>query len=136
MGLNGGLNGALRAHLPAVRQVDKFDLDLVYAGRLLRAALWFGELRPAPRDTALTALRSWLDSWTGIGAVAVGMAHQGYDLQSDTVRRSRLAGDVLHQRDGAFDHRRNRFGVRAVALACDPAGGAGGARAVYSQSMT
>jgi hypothetical protein len=26
-------------------------------------------------------LRSWLDSWSGIGHVAVGMARQGYDLQ-------------------------------------------------------
>ena len=29
----------------------------------------------------LGALRSWLDSWRGIGAVERGMAHQGYDLQ-------------------------------------------------------
>jgi hypothetical protein len=32
-------------------------------------------------DRALWALRIWLDSWAGIGHVAVGMAHQGYDLQ-------------------------------------------------------
>ena len=32
-------------------------------------------------DRALHALRSWLDSWPGIGAVTAGMAHQGYDLQ-------------------------------------------------------
>jgi hypothetical protein len=32
-------------------------------------------------DRALWALRTWLDSWSGIGRVAVGMAHQGYDLQ-------------------------------------------------------
>lgn len=25
--------------------------------------------------------KTWLDSWRGIGAVAVGMARQGYDLQ-------------------------------------------------------
>ncbi len=50
-------------------------------GRQLRVAPWFLELRPAPADAALAALRSWLDSWTGIGAVTVGMAHQGYDLQ-------------------------------------------------------
>ena len=31
--------------------------------------------------TALWALRFWLDSWRGIGAVERGMAHQGYDLQ-------------------------------------------------------
>jgi hypothetical protein len=32
-------------------------------------------------DRALWALRTWLDSWAGIGRIAVGMAHQGYDLQ-------------------------------------------------------
>jgi hypothetical protein len=30
---------------------------------------------------ALWALRTWLDSWSGIGHVTVGMARQGYDLQ-------------------------------------------------------
>ncbi len=29
----------------------------------------------------LGALRSWLNSWRGIGAVERGMAHHGYDLQ-------------------------------------------------------
>src|SRR5262249_28916817 len=43
-------------------------------GRLRRA------LRP-PYDRVLWALRTWLDSWAGIGRIAVGMAHQGYDLQ-------------------------------------------------------
>ena len=32
-------------------------------------------------DRALHALRNWLDSWSGIGHVAVGMARQAYDLQ-------------------------------------------------------
>jgi len=31
--------------------------------------------------TALWALRTWLDPWSGIGHVVVGVAHQGYDLQ-------------------------------------------------------
>jgi len=30
---------------------------------------------------ALAALDGWLGSWTGIGAVAVGMHRQGYDFQ-------------------------------------------------------
>ena len=34
-----------------------------------------------PYDRALDALRSWLDSWPGIGHVAVGMHRQGFDLQ-------------------------------------------------------
>jgi hypothetical protein len=32
-------------------------------------------------DRALHALRTWLDSWSGIGRITVGMAHQGFDLQ-------------------------------------------------------
>jgi uncharacterized membrane protein len=32
-------------------------------------------------DRALRGLRTWLDSWAGIGRVAAGMARQGYDLQ-------------------------------------------------------
>ncbi len=28
----------------------------------------------------LTALHAWLDSWTGLGHVVVGMEHQGYAL--------------------------------------------------------
>ena len=32
-------------------------------------------------DRALDALRTWLDSWSGIGHVVVGMVRQGFDLQ-------------------------------------------------------
>ncbi len=50
-------------------------------GRLLRAALGFATCSLPSYDRALHALRSWLDSWSGIGHVAVGMHRQGYDLQ-------------------------------------------------------
>ena len=50
-------------------------------GRLLRAALGFAGLPRPPYDRALWTLRTWLDSWSGIGHVAVGMQRQGYDLQ-------------------------------------------------------
>jgi hypothetical protein len=50
-------------------------------GQLLRAALGFAALPRPSYDRALHALRSWLDSWHGIGAVESGMARQGYDLQ-------------------------------------------------------
>ena len=50
-------------------------------GQLLRAAVGFtGYSRPS-YDRALWTLRTWLDSWSGIGHVAVGMHRQGYDLQ-------------------------------------------------------
>ena len=50
-------------------------------GRLLVAALGFAGLPRPSYDRSLWALRTWLDSWSGIGHVAVGMARQGYDLQ-------------------------------------------------------
>ncbi|PYM97039.1 MAG: hypothetical protein DME04_00120 [Candidatus Rokuibacteriota bacterium] len=50
-------------------------------GQLLRAALGFAGLPRPSYDLSLWALRSWLDSWDGIGHVAVGMARQGHDLQ-------------------------------------------------------
>jgi len=50
-------------------------------GRLLMAALGIAGCSVPSYDRALHALRSWLDSWSGIGHVTVGMARQGYDLQ-------------------------------------------------------
>ena len=50
-------------------------------GRLLIAAIGFAGCSMPSYDRALHALRTWLDSWAGIGHVAVGMARQGYDLQ-------------------------------------------------------
>jgi len=48
-------------------------------GRLLRAAVGFARLPTT--DLALHILRSYLDSWSGIGRIAAGMHRQGYDLQ-------------------------------------------------------
>ena len=50
-------------------------------GQRLRAALGFAGLPRPSYDLPLWALRTWLDSWAGIGRIAVGMAHQGFDLQ-------------------------------------------------------
>jgi hypothetical protein len=52
---------ALAAELAALR------------GRLLRAAVGFAGCSLPSYDRALWALRTWLDSWSGIGHVAVGM---------------------------------------------------------------
>jgi hypothetical protein len=49
--------------------------------QLLRAALRFAGLPRPSYDHALWAFRTWLDSWAGIGRIAAGMAHQGFDLQ-------------------------------------------------------
>ena len=50
-------------------------------GQLLQAALGFAGLPRPSYDRSLHALRTYLDSWAGIGRVAVGMARLGYDLQ-------------------------------------------------------
>jgi len=50
-------------------------------GRLLMAALGFAGCAMPSYDRALWALRTWLDSWSGIGHVAVGMHRQGFDMQ-------------------------------------------------------
>jgi hypothetical protein len=50
-------------------------------GRLLVAALGFAGCAMPSYDCALHTLRTWLDSWAGIGRIAAGMARQGYDLQ-------------------------------------------------------
>jgi len=50
-------------------------------GRLLVAAIGFAGLPMPSYDRALWALRFWLDSWAGIGAIATGMARRSYDLQ-------------------------------------------------------
>jgi hypothetical protein len=55
--------------------------DRMRRGRLLMAALGFAACSMPSYNRALWALRSWLDSWAGIGRIAVGMAHQGFDLQ-------------------------------------------------------
>jgi hypothetical protein len=50
-------------------------------GQLLRAAVGFATCSMPSYDRALWALRTWLDSWPGVGHVAVGMHRQGFDLQ-------------------------------------------------------
>jgi hypothetical protein len=57
-------------------------------------ALGFAGCSLPSYDRALWALRTWLDSWTGIGHVAVGMHRQGFDLQL-TQYDDRGCGDLL-----------------------------------------
>jgi len=49
--------------------------------QLFRAALGFPRCSMPSYARAHWALRSWLNSWSGIGHVAVGMHRQVFDLQ-------------------------------------------------------
>ena len=94
-------------------------------GRLLVAALGFAGCSMPSYDRALWALRTLLESWSGIGHIAVGMAHQGLRPSTDALRRARLGGDVLHDGDEAFADQRDghRMGAHAVALHVELTGG-------------
>jgi hypothetical protein len=65
-------------------------------GRQLPVAISFVDIRPAPSDAALGALRSWLDSWAGIGAVTAGIAHQlAVSLAYDPARGATGFGHII-----------------------------------------
>ena len=47
----------------------------------LTAALGFARLELQPPPPALVALKTWLGSWSGIGAVIAGMTRQGFNVE-------------------------------------------------------
>jgi hypothetical protein len=55
------------------------EMTLTPGGRRLRAALAAVLVQsPAPE---LQLVHRWLDTWSGLGAIAAGMHRQGWDLQ-------------------------------------------------------
>ena len=95
-------------------------------GRLLRAALGFAGCSMPSYDRALWALRTWLDSWSGVGHVAAGMHRQGFDLQltqyDDRGWRATFCTTGMEHSPSERD--RHRVGAHAVER--DAAGGVGG----------
>ena len=96
-------------------------------GRLLMAAVGFAGCSMPSYDRALWALRTWLDSWTGIGHVAVGMHRQGYDLQLTQYDERGWRATFYTTGYGALAHERDGHRVGAHTVARDAAGGVGGA---------
>ena len=74
-----GPHGAIASRACGRLPPERFVSDP--RGHLLVAALGFAGLPRPSYDRALWARRIWLDSWSGIGRIAVGMARQGFDLQ-------------------------------------------------------
>ena len=60
-------------------------------GRLLMAAVGFAGFAMPSYDRALWAMRSWLDSWSGIGHVTVGM-HRLATISSSLITMKRPNG--------------------------------------------
>ena len=77
----------------------------------------------------LRLVREWLDSWTGIGLIVVGMASQGWDLELTAYAARELARELLPGPGHRPLHRR-RHGVGADAVAGGPAGGVGDVKMV------
>jgi hypothetical protein len=110
------------------RQVD-FGPVIDTRGRLLVGALGFACSMPS-YGRALHTLGAWLDSWAGIGRIAVGMARQGVRPSTHALRRARPASD-----HGALAYERGHR-VGAHALARDAAGGVGGAQTRECRCLT
>ncbi len=64
---------------------------------LLRAALGFLQLEPRPPELRL--LHRWLDTWTGVGLITVGVERLGYRLSLSHIAedewRARFMGDPM-----------------------------------------
>jgi hypothetical protein len=85
-------------------------------GRLLAAALGFAGCSMPSHDRALHALCIWLDSWSGIGRVAVGMHRQGFDLQLTQYDERGWRATFYTTGDGALTHERDGHRVGADAV--------------------
>ena len=89
---------------------------------LLRAA--FGFLQLPPIEPELVMLHRWLDTWNGIGHVAVGMHRQGLRLSLSHIAEGRVAVR-LHGRQSETRTRGLRRGADAMGRGAR--GGVGGA---------
>ena len=103
--------------------------------RLLLVTLGFlrleGQLPPA-----LLTLHRWLDTWRGIGHLAVGMARQGYDLQLARYDDRGGACNLLRKRHGALPDERDGDRLGADTVASGSAGRLGGAEQRWSPRGT
>jgi hypothetical protein len=64
------------------------------------AAVGFAGCSMPSYDRALHALRFWLDSWSGIGRIAVGMARQGFAVAGGSGRRVASVAQRMRKRGG------------------------------------
>jgi hypothetical protein len=72
-------------------------VELSPATRRLRAALGF--LRLPPTEPELRLLHRWLDTWTGVGLITVGVERQGFRLSLSRIAegewRARFSVDPM-----------------------------------------
>ena len=102
-------------------------------GQLLRAAVGFAGYSMRSYDRSSTPSRTWLDSWSGIGHVTVGMARQGYDLQ--LTRYDEKGWRATFYTTGMEHSPTNATGTswERTPVACGAEGGVGGAQEVGNE---
>jgi len=75
-------------------------------------------------DRALWALLTWLDSWPGIGHVAVGMHRQSFDLQLTQYDERGWRAMFLHDWHGRSTLRqvkiRRSYRLTGISTHCSP----------------
>src|SRR4029453_18163090 len=104
---DGAIASRRRGRPPIARRVSD------QRGQLLRAALGFAGLPRPSNDRSRWALRTWLDSWSGIGRIAVGMGHGYRGLRLPAVDPPRRAQNVhAPRRERAADLRRSSLKAR------------------------
>jgi hypothetical protein len=74
------------------------DLELDPRGRRLSAAL--AAVLVPDNAPELRLVRAWLDSWSGIGLIVVGMSHQGFTVSLGEHGVGRWIAVFFHGRGG------------------------------------
>jgi hypothetical protein len=74
------------------------SVDVDARGRRLRAAL--AAVLVPDNAPELRLVRAWLDSWSGVGLIVVGMAHQGFTVSLGEHGVGRWIAVFFHGRGG------------------------------------
>jgi hypothetical protein len=105
-----------------LRSTTPAELELNGPGRRLRAALAAVLVRDSAPELRL--IHDWLDSWSGIGLIVVGMSHPGFMVNLGEHGAGRWIAVLVAA--AATSPWRQRGRRRSQTVARGPAGGVGG----------
>jgi hypothetical protein len=88
--------------LPLRAQVIRVTHPLRPTGRRALLTATLGFLHLASGTSALRTLHGWLDSWSGVGHVVVGMARYGFRLSLKSTAKGGTPGSRRYDVGGWF----------------------------------